>query len=408
MAYIERTMANAWLEASTQFPVALLTGPRQVGKTTLLQHLCGKERHYVTLDDPSLRTLAVEDPALFLQRYAPPVLIDEIQYAPQLLPLIKIACDRSRKTGLFWLTGSQQFQMMKGVSETLAGRVAILNLLGFSRRERHHLNLQVDPFLPTRASMRQREASAAASDVTAVYRDIWESSFPALSAGPVRDHALFYSSYMQTYLQRDVKDLAQVGNEIAFLRFVRACAARTGQTVNMAELARDADISAPTAKAWLSILQTSFQVYLLQPWHTNATKRLVKMPKLYFLDTGLCAYLTEWTSPQTLESGAMSGAILETHVLTEVLKSWWHRGRTPQLYYYRDKDGREIDLLFMQDQKLYPVEVKKSATPQRHWADAFSPLNRFRAGWDEGAVACLCEQVVPLSQKITAMPVGML
>jgi len=406
--YYPRAMRQSVLDASAQFPVVLLTGPRQVGKTTLLQHLCEKGRKYATLDDPALRTLAREDPGLFLQRFEPPVLIDEIQYAPQLLPFIKMSVDTGRRTGLFWLTGSQQFQMMKGITETLAGRVAILNLLGFSNRERRQLPLNVSPFLPTRGRLKEREASVAESGLAKVYKDIWLGAFPALVAGPVKDRDLFYSSYLQTYLQRDVKDLAQVGNEAAFLRFLKACAARTAQMLSLTELARDSDISVNTAKNWLSILQASCQIHLLPSYHTNTTKRLVKTPKLYFLDTGLCAYLTEWSSAETLATGAMSGAILETFVFAEVLKSWWHHGKTPQVYYYRDKDGKEIDLVFLQDGTFYPLEIKKSASPQREWAKTFSVLDRFKRGWAEGGIICFCREMLPLSEKVTAIPLGLL
>jgi len=406
--YHKRALESAILRASEQFPVLLLTGPRQVGKTTLLRQLCAPSRRYVSLDDLTLRALAKEDPALFLQQYPAPVLIDELHYAPNLLPYIKMDVDSSQAPGAYWLTGSQQFHMMKGITESLAGRVAIINLLGFSRREAEERDLDVEPFLPTRESVMARQRSSGASDLETTYRAIWQGSYPALHAGPVRDHDLFYASYLQTYIQRDVRDLTQVGNQQTFTSFVRACAARTGQLLNLSDLARDVDISVPTAKSWLSVLTASLQVALLQPYHSNITKRLVKTPKLYFLDTGLCAYLTEWTSPQTLAAGAMSGAILETYVYGELLKSWWHRMKRPSLYYYRDKDGVEIDLLFEQDQTLYPVEVKRSATPQRQWAHSFRVLERLGKPVGEGGVICLCKEPLPLSEKVTAIPVGVL
>lgn len=406
--YYPRVLKEYWLKAGEQFPVLLLTGPRQVGKTTLLQHLRREDRQYVTLDDPPVRTLAREDPALFFQRFEPPLLIDEIQYAPQLLPLIKMAVDAEHRPGMFWLTGSQQFLTMKGISETLAGRVAVLNLLGFSGRERHHLELDVSPFMPTRAALNERARSSVETNLKSIYEDIWRGSFPALIAGRVKDHDLFYSSYLQTYLQRDVRDLAQVGNEAAFLRFLTACAARTGQRLNLTQLARDADVSVNTAKSWLSILQTSLQIFLLPPYHTNLSKRLVKSPKLYFLDTGLCAYLTEWASPETLAAGAMAGAILETHVLCELLKSWWHQGKTPRLYYYRDKDQREIDFVLIRDQLFYPMEVKRSASPRREWGNPLSALARFKPGLAEGGILCLCDQILPLGEGASAIPIGLI
>ncbi|OHB60970.1 MAG: ATPase [Planctomycetes bacterium GWF2_42_9] len=404
--YYTRAIKDSWMSASEQFPVLLLTGPRQVGKTTFLQHICGKERQYLSLDDPSLRLLANDDPALFFQRFAPPLLIDEIQYAPGLLPHIKMIVDKQKQPGLFWLTGSQQFLMMKGISETLAGRVAIMNLLGFSNRERHKLNLNVEPFFPVAKAIITREKNSASSNLKDVYKDIWLGSFPSLIAGTVTNRDLFYSSYLQTYLQRDVKDLAQVGNERSFIRFIKACAARTGQMLNYAELARDTDISLNTSKHWLSILQASFQVVLLQPYYSNVTKRLIKTPKLYFLDTGLCAYLTEWATAATLESGAMAGAILETYVLTEILKSWWYKGKFPQLYYYRDKDGREIDVVFEQDMTLYPLEIKRSASPKPQWTENFRALSNLKLPVGEGGVICLCPQSLPLRDNVTAIPIG--
>ncbi len=406
--YYPREMQRCWRSATRQFPVLLLTGPRQVGKTTFLQHLCEKKRKYVTLDDPALRNLAREDPVLFLQRFAPPVLIDEIQYAPALLPHIKMIVDAKKKTGAFWLTGSQQFLMMKGISETLAGRIAILNLLGFSQRERHRLDLNVKPFLPNKINLKKRQENSVDTSLKKVYQNLWSGCFPALVAGPIKDRDLFYSSYLQTYLQRDVKDLTQVGDEAAFLRFLKACAARTGQMLNISNLARDTDVSVNTAKNWLSVLQASLQVWLLPPYHSNFTKRLVKRPKLYFLDTGLCTYLTEWTTPENLEAGAMSGAILETFIFAEILKSWWHRGKQPQLFYYRDKEVREIDFFLVQNRKIHPLEVKKSASPRSEWKQSFLSLEKLDLPFGPGGFLCLSRDFLPLDRKHFIIPIGLI
>ncbi len=404
--YRRRELEAAWVTASKQFPALLLTGPRQVGKTTLLRHLCGPERRYVTLDDPVLRGLATTDPRLFLERFAPPVLIDEIQYAPGLLPYIKMRIDEERRRGDFWLTGSQQFTLMRGISETLAGRVAILNLLGFSQREATGRGLDLPPFVPTPEVLAERERTVEPTSAAELYRRVWRGSLPELVASTGVDRDIFYGSYLQTYLQRDVRDLAQVGDQHAFLRFLRACAARTAQLLNVADLARDVDVNHGTARAWLSILEASFQVLLLRPYHANPGQRLVKAPKLHFLDTGLASYLTEWTTPETLAAGAMAGPMIETYAVAEVLKSWWHHGRQPRLYHYRDRDGREIDLVIEQDGHLHPIEVKRSATPRPEHARAFLALDRLSLERGHGAVLCLGPGLAPLDRQATAVPVG--
>jgi hypothetical protein len=386
----------------------LVVGARQVGKTTFLRQLSGDERTYVTLDDPMVLSLAKEDPALFMQRFPAPLLVDEIQYAPELLTYIKMEVDRNRKPDLFWLTGSQQFHLMKGVSESLAGRVGIVQLLGLSHRERIGKGLDSTPFLPTPGNLAGRMASGESLSLKALYQLIWRGSFPAIALDENIERDLFYSSYVQTYLQRDVRDLARVGDERTFFRFLRACAARSGQLLNVAELARDGDVAPNTAKHWLSILKTSGIVYLLEPYHTNITKRLVKTPKLYFLDTGLCSWLTEWSSPETLERGAMSGPILETWVMSEILKTWWHDGRRESFYFYRDKDQQEIDLLIVQDGVVYPLEFKKSASPGKSDTRRFKALEKLNWPLGPGGIICLVVESLPITESVSSIPVGMI
>jgi len=410
--YVKRTLENFLGKATAQFPVMLVIGPRQVGKTTVLQHLSKKLRTYVTLDDPTLAALAREEPTLFLQRFKPPVFIDEIQYAPQLLPFIKMQVDKKQKSGLFWLTGSQQFQVMQGVTESLAGRVGIVNLLGLSQFETQDLALKHTPFLPTLDILKKREKAigpnqAPEENLINVYKRIWRGAFPAIALNGTKDRDLFYSSYVQTYLQRDVRDLANVGDAGAFLKFLRAAAARTGQLLNLSDMARDAAISVPTAKRWLGVLEASGILYLLEPYHTNTTKRLIKAPKLYILDTGLCAYLTEWSSPENLEAGAMSGAMLETFIFTEILKSYWHNGKRAPLYYYRDKDKKEIDLLILRDKTFYPLEFKKTASPNKDSMRHFKVLEQLNSPIGEGGVICLADTLLPIAKNVSAIPVGL-
>jgi hypothetical protein len=343
-----------------------------------------------------------------MQRFPPPALIDEIQYAPQLLPYIKMEVDRSRKPGLFWLTGSQHFHLMKGVSESLAGRVGVVQLLGLSRREIMGMSMESKPFVPRPAVIGRRLKTGGRLTLKELYRLIWRGSYPAVALDKRADRDLFYASYVQTYVQRDIRDLARVGDEMAFLRFLRATSARSGQMLNLVDLARDADVAPNTAKSWLSILQASGIAYLLEPYHTSMTKRLVKTPKLYFLDTGLCAYLTEWSSPETLEAGAMSGAILETWVVGELLKAWWHNGRRAPFYYYRDKDKREIDLLVVEDATIYPFEIKKTASPGKDDVRHFRTLEKLKMRVGSGGIICLAEQSLPLGESVNSIPVSAL
>jgi predicted AAA+ superfamily ATPase len=404
----QRTLAKIIKDIDNTFPVLILTGPRQVGKTTLLQSCAGSTRHYVTLDDLELRDLAINDPALFMQAHKPPLIIDEIQYAPNLLSYIKISVDKEKKTGMYWITGSQKFHLMKGISESLAGRAAVLDLLGFSQAEANNKAESNAPFVPTEEWITQARHNATPKQLMDVYHDIWRGSYPKLLQDPNISRDIFYKSYIQTYIQRDVKDILKISNDAAFNRFLRVIAARTGQMLNYSDLARDTDVDHKTMKSWLFVLEASGLIYLLAPYYNNINKRLVKTPKLYFLDTGLCSYLTQWPSPESLEAGAMSGAILETYIFTEILKSYWHHGKNAYFYYYRDQDQKEIDLILESGDTLYPVEFKKTAMPTLNAVKSFHALEKLGKKVGPGAVICLRESELPLSQNIMSIPIGYL
>lgn len=406
---IERTLSKVILQASRSFPVLLVTGPRQVGKTTLLESCAEKYRAYVTLDDLEQRALAQTDPALFLQMHKTPLTIDEVQYAPALFSYIKMAVDKAKQPGMFWLTGSQKFHLMKGITESLAGRVAIIDMLGLSQAEIEDRAFFSQPFISTDNWLSHaRKYAGKPKQLMDVYENIWRGSYPKAVLDKNISHDLFYNSYIQTYIQRDVRDIINITNVTSFQKFLRAVAARTGQVLNYSNIARDVDIDHKTTKAWLSVLEASGLVYFLQPYYNNVTKRLLKTPKLYFLDTGLCSYLTRWSSPEALEAGAMSGAILETYIIAEILKSHWHNGKPGYFYYYRDTDQKEIDLIVEEDNILYPIEFKKTATPGKTASKHFPVLDKLKRKVGQGAVICLRESDVPLSREVVVIPVGYL
>lgn len=414
--YYERTIESAVRNVSETFPVLLVTGPRQVGKTTLLEKLAEPERKRVSLDNPTIRALAKTDPELFLQRYAPPVLIDEVQYAPELFPYIKIIVDKRKRAGDFWLTGSQMFRMMKNVTETLAGRAGIIPMLGLSNSEltANHL----PPFAVDIPELTKRLSVAQPMSVSDIFERIYKGSMPRLYEIDGVNQELYFESYLDTYISRDIRDLEQVGDEISYLNFIKIVAARTATNVNYETLAQEAGISAPTAKKWLSILVSCGIVLLIQPYFNNALKRVIKAPRMYFPDTGLCAHLMGWGSPAVLENSAMSGAFFETWVVTEIYKSYLNAGKRPPLYFYRDSNKKEIDLIIYQNGTVYPIEIKKSAAPQ-HAARNFSvlaPIERQESSEDPetisnlkitigtGAVVCLASDILPVDRKNWYVP----
>ena len=403
--YIQRALEETVLKTSEVFPIVLITGPRQVGKTTLLKKLAETSRKYVTLDNPIVRDIAVNDPALFIQRYTPPVIIDEIQYAPELLPYIKMYVDEHKNKGDFWLTGSQMFHLMKNVSESLAGRVGVINMLGLSTNE--IMGNKSIPYKTDSKILFDRLNNSKKQDLKEVYNRIFKGSMPALYEVE-QDLEMFYSSYVNTYLQRDIKDLTQVGDELAFMRFMSCCAARSSQKVNYADMAKDVGISPPTAKQWLSILVSSGIVVLIEPYFNNTLKRIIKSPNLYFLDTGLCAYLTRWTSSETLEISAMSGAFFETYVVSEIIKSYYNAGKRPPIFYYRDTDNKEIDLIIEQDNILCPIEIKKSGSPKKDAIRHFGVLGKTGKQIGTGNVICLCSDIMPIDKNNYFVPVWMI
>ena len=424
MAYIKRAAEDTIARISEMFPVLLVTGPRQVGKTTLLQKLAemqkskGLMRKYVTLDDPDVRYLAKHDPALFLQRYSPPVLIDEIQYATELLPYIKMSVDRSKKKGDFWITGSQVFRLMNNVSESLAGRVGIVNLLGLSDAEIYQE--PSEPFQTDPTSLMNRLSVRTPHGLNEIYNRIFKGSMPELYADGNVDWETYYRSYVDTYLQRDIRDLAQVADEMQFYNFMTIVAAHTSKPVVYEELATMAGVSSPTAKKWLSILVSSHIIALVQPYHNNALKRVVKMPLLHFLDTGLAAYLLKWGNPEALEKGAMSGAFFESYVFSEIYKSYLNAGKEPPIFYYRDRDQKEIDLLLYQNGVLSPIEIKKAASPGKTaiknfdvlkpvtQAGAFDGLESLKVEIGTGSVVCMANDLLPINEKNWYVPVWLI
>ena len=416
---LERTIAETILKISSAWPVLLLTGPRQIGKSSVLNMLKEKNRKYISLDDISTRELALKDPRAFIQKYEPPVIIDEIQYAPNLFSFIKIWVDEHRyiyksgssagkksvnPAGAFWLTGSQKFSLMKGINETLAGRIAIIDMLGFSYKEicgRAKISI---PFWPDKFDIKKKNEKRT---IMEVYQDIWNGSFPELIINPAIGRDRFYSSYMQTYIERDVKDYQGAVNELKFYRFVRATAVKTGNLINYENLAQDCDIDRRTAQKWLSTLQASGLIYLLPAYSSNLTSRIIKTPKLYFLYTGLACFLANIDTPQALEASYLSGAMLETYALCEILKSFWHNGEnTRNLFFFRDTNKKEIDFILEKNMTMFPVEVKKTTSPDNNDYANFNIAGNIGKPTGNGALICLSPEIMPVpNRNIVVVPV---
>ena len=410
MKFIKRHAEKTIERLSSSYPAVLITGARQTGKTTLLKKITDSQNiQYLTFDDPIEEQSAKNDPKSFLEFHPYPFMFDEIQYIPDLFRYLKIQIDQNRQNGMYFLTGSQQFKLMETASESLSGRIGIVQLYPLSAREiRGEENSE--SFIPTKDFILARNSLLKQRDfsVKKTWLSIYTGGYPEVVKGNVLPKD-FYANYLKTYIERDIKKLTQVADEMQFLQFISVIASRTGQLVNYSDISKDCGISEVTAKKWLSLLVSSGLVYLLQPYSANIEKRVVKTAKLYFMDTGLAAYLTRWSNPDVMQSGAMAGAFFETYVISEIIKSFSNNGDEPPIYFYRDKDKYEIDLLIEQNNILYPIEIKKTASPSSDDAKNFFITNRIKnIKIAQGIIICNCSQVLNVKNKdssVLAIPV---
>jgi predicted AAA+ superfamily ATPase len=359
---LPRILEDTIKKAMKTFPAVLVTGPRQSGKTTLLNERFSKTHKLVSLENPDVRVRVLEDPVGFLKDNPPPVILDEIQYTPELLHYIKSAIDKNREPGSWLLSGSQSFALMQGISQSLSGRVAVLTLLPFSIQESQGIackGAELDVILK---NLIEPEIKEQSKNPISLSDWLLRGAYPEIRINNEVDRQLWLSGYIQTYLERDVRQVMKIGDLNAFNRLLRLCAARTGQILNMSELGRDVGVSVPTIKNWLSILEASYQIYLLPPHFNNFGKRIIKSPKLYFLDTGIATFLLGLHSPDPLLQGPMKGPLFETMVVSEWVKAFYNRGERPESYYWRSKAGIEVDLIIERNSKLYPIEIKATST----------------------------------------------
>jgi len=406
MDYIKRDIERVFLKTSEQFKVVLVTGPRQVGKTTMLEKLMqGTNRKYVSLDNMVDRNLAKNDPKTFIEIYSPPVFIDEVQYAPNLFSYIKMQVDTRKQNGDYWLSGSQIFKLMRGVSESLAGRVGLLDLFSLSQNEIYN-HKECKPLDTDFNNLRERVNDIPIASPIDIFARIFNGGMPQLVSEGMDGRERFYESYIRTYIERDVRDLSGDIDVLKFYRFMVAVTARTAQLVNYKSIADDADIDQVTAKNWLNILETLGIIFYLHPYSNNLLKRTIKSPKLYFYDSGLVAHLARWNSVPALMNGAQAGALLENFVISEVTKGYYNSGKMPHLYYFRDKDNKEIDLLWEANGTLYPLEIKKTSNPDARLTKVFGVLEKSGKVLGNGGVVCLYDKFLAIDKDNFIIPVG--
>ena len=408
MAYIHRTLEQKIMDISRDYSCLLLIGPRQVGKTTMLEHLMeGSERQKVTLDDAENRRLEQSDPALFLEMHPAPVLVDEVQYAPQLFSYIKINVDKGAAPGSYWLTGSQAFQLMELAQESLAGRTAIVHMSALSQSELYG-DGTTEPLSINPEKLNHRKEHLSSCNSVEMFERIWSGGMPGHRSGRYTDRDVFYSSYIQTYINRDVSDMIPGVDKLLFADFIRAAACRVGQLLNTHDIAQDVGVSDDTAKRWLQVLEKSEVIFYLRPYSNNLLKRTVRTPKMYFFDTGLAAYLTKYASPEILMNGAINGAILENYTVAEIRKTWLNSARECLMHYYRDRDTNEIDMVIEADGELHPLEIKKSTNPGTELASAFKVLDKGSVPRGTGAILCLREEMSAIDRNTFILPIWMI
>ena len=408
MEYIKRALERKFLNMSEVFKVVMVVGARQVGKSTMLKHFAEKEgRIIVSMDDSRLRDLARKDPSLFFQVYKPPILIDEVQKAPELFEQIKIICDNSEEKGQFWLTGSQSKRLIKQAGDSLAGRICLLKMYSLSQKEIAGIDV-LDPLEFSLDGLRTRSEAFPENNVVDVFSHIWRGGMPELLELNAEQTHEYWSSYIDMYLMRDAVDDNGITDTEGFRKFLRACAAFNGQLLNYNVIAQASGISGATAKQWVKILQTMGIAFLLEPFYANELKRLVKTPKLYFCDTGLCAWLSSWTSRDTLMGGAAAGHYFENYVVGEFLREYAYGTEAGNLNFYRDTNQKEIDLIIEQEGILHPVEIKLSSNPDSRAIKAFSILEKSSKEVGSGGIVCMTEEPFPIDATNNLIPANIL
>ena len=408
MKYINRHLERKFIHMSEFFKSVLVTGARQVGKTTMLKHLSKEQdRTYVSLDNIIARELAQSDPVLFFQTYKPPILIDEVQKAPELFEQIKIICDESEETGLFWLTGSQQYKMLEKARETLAGRVCILTMFSLSQSEKISVNFENDLDFSL-SCFQYRQKLIPKNDIVNVFEHIWRGGMPKILFSDTEQMLEYFDSYINTFLMRDIAEIGGITDTVRFRKFLSACASLVGQQLNLKSLSDATGISEPTAKNWLELLEGICIVYLLQPYSNNRFSRLAKTPKLYFYDTGLASYLSMWLTRETLMTGAASGHFFENYIIAELIKSYSYSKIKCNLTYYRDQNAKEIDVFIEENNFIHPLEIKKTATPDRRDVKKFLFLEKAGVQRGAGGILCMCEEPVPIDNTNTFIPCNLI